>query len=274
MPVVKLFDFKSEAASDGTVSPPEDLRERTASSDTITYDDNAPTVYDDLPTPTPFTLPKKLSLPIKQENANADLLSTKNDLLDLSSTKKDELNPDSTSKKVDNSITDLLNNDKGGLSLIDLENINVNDQEASLLEAKAIPPNQMNDEGAGNLSYLDTPELQSRDKRSDPELNIMEDGPEDLSTSRDDLSSLGSREDLTSSFESMNEEWDEESVSHLKSGMAVRLAEGKTGVIRFIGSTKFSPGAWVGVELDKAGGRCASFVDCVSDFQLHFRFDM
>lgn len=262
IPALKLFDFsgsKSEA-SDGTVSPQDNLRERTASSDTITYDDNAPTVYDDLPTPTPFSLPKKLSLPSKQENPSADLLSTKTDLLDLNSMKEEEPKLDSTSQKSDNSIIDLLNNDKSvELSLIDLENINMrDDQEASLLEAKAIPPNQVNDEGASNLLLdLNTSEPQPMVKRSDSDENILEDGREELSNSRDDLSSLGSREDLTSSFESMNEEYDEESVSHLRSGMAVRLAEGKTGVIRFIGPTKFSPGAWIGVELDKAGGRCA-----------------
>ena len=73
-----------------------------------------------------------------------------------------------------------------------------------------------------------------------------------MSSSRDDLDSFGSRDDLASSMDSLD--WNEATLGNLKPGMAVWLGEGKTGVIRFTGPTEFAPGMWVGVELDKPGG--------------------
>ncbi|EDO30218.1 predicted protein, partial [Nematostella vectensis] len=46
----------------------------------------------------------------------------------------------------------------------------------------------------------------------------------------------------------------------------------KTGVIRFIGATEFSPGPWVGVELDKAGGKNDGSVSGVRYFACKPRF--
>lgn len=38
-------------------------------------------------------------------------------------------------------------------------------------------------------------------------------------------------------------------------GQTIRLNDGRNGVIRFIGSTQFAPGEWVGVELEEDTGK-------------------
>ena len=44
-------------------------------------------------------------------------------------------------------------------------------------------------------------------------------------------------------------------LSQFQVGQTVELSDGKTAIIRFIGSTHFSPGDWLGVELDAPTGK-------------------
>ncbi|CAN8103465.1 unnamed protein product [Discula destructiva] len=44
-------------------------------------------------------------------------------------------------------------------------------------------------------------------------------------------------------------------MSDLAAGQLVRLADGRSAVIRFVGDTYFAPGVWVGVELDDGTGK-------------------
>lgn len=44
-------------------------------------------------------------------------------------------------------------------------------------------------------------------------------------------------------------------MSDLVPGQAVRLADGRNAVVRFVGDTYFAPGIWVGVELDDGTGK-------------------
>ncbi|KAI8366905.1 CAP Gly-rich domain-containing protein, partial [Blakeslea trispora] len=45
----------------------------------------------------------------------------------------------------------------------------------------------------------------------------------------------------------------------LKAGQRV-LVQGKTGVIRFVGTTSFQTGKWVGIELDEPQGKNSGVV--------------
>ncbi|XP_048590057.1 kinesin-like protein KIF13B isoform X2 [Nematostella vectensis] len=104
----------------------------------------------------------------------------------------------------------------------------------------------------------------NQDGSSADRLYAASEGSEGMFGSRDDLSSLGSRDDL--------EDWDESNLAGLSVGMAIEVGKGKTGVIRFIGATEFSPGPWVGVELDKAGGKNDGSVSGVRYFACKPRF--
>ena len=44
-------------------------------------------------------------------------------------------------------------------------------------------------------------------------------------------------------------------LSQFQLGQTVELSDGKTAIIRFVGSTRFSPGDWLGVELDAPIGK-------------------
>lgn len=44
-------------------------------------------------------------------------------------------------------------------------------------------------------------------------------------------------------------------MSDLSPGQIIALANGKHAVVRFVGSTQFAPGEWVGVELEDASGK-------------------
>ena len=44
-------------------------------------------------------------------------------------------------------------------------------------------------------------------------------------------------------------------MSDLREGQVIRLADGRSAVVRFVGETIFAPGIWVGVELDDGNGK-------------------
>ncbi|KAF9870507.1 dynactin [Colletotrichum karsti] len=44
-------------------------------------------------------------------------------------------------------------------------------------------------------------------------------------------------------------------MSDLVVGQTVRLSDGRTGVVRFVGSTHFASGDWVGIELEDDSGK-------------------
>lgn len=44
-------------------------------------------------------------------------------------------------------------------------------------------------------------------------------------------------------------------MTELVPGQVIRLADGRSAVVRFVGETAFAPGAWVGVELDDGSGK-------------------
>ena len=44
-------------------------------------------------------------------------------------------------------------------------------------------------------------------------------------------------------------------MADLAAGQVIRLADGRTAVVRFVGETAFAPGVWVGVELDDGTGK-------------------
>lgn len=44
-------------------------------------------------------------------------------------------------------------------------------------------------------------------------------------------------------------------MSDLAVGQVIRLADGRSAVVRFVGETEFAPGIWVGCELDDGSGK-------------------
>ena len=191
-----LFDF-NEAEQSGGQSGGDELRERSGSSDTLTYED--------LPTPTPDS-----------KNARPD-----EEASSLSSV------PGGEGTKT--SETDLLT-------------FEANDEDEDA------------DESMGLLISSKSEARTSSDR----------------SGSQDELASCDSQEDLLgSSVES--EGWKNENsfqtLGDLRIGQVISVGDKKTGTIRFLGTTEFSPGLWVGVELDVPAGES----HCVANNSLLFR---
>ncbi|KAH9217923.1 CAP Gly-rich domain-containing protein, partial [Leptodontidium sp. 2 PMI_412] len=44
-------------------------------------------------------------------------------------------------------------------------------------------------------------------------------------------------------------------MSELAVGQTVQLADGRIGIVRYVGQTEFADGDWVGVELDSFDGK-------------------
>lgn len=44
-------------------------------------------------------------------------------------------------------------------------------------------------------------------------------------------------------------------MSELVVGQTIQLSDGRTGVVRFVGTTHFAPGDWVGIELEEDTGK-------------------
>lgn len=44
-------------------------------------------------------------------------------------------------------------------------------------------------------------------------------------------------------------------LTYLKVGQTVQLADGRVGIVRYVGQTEFADGDWVGVELDSFDGK-------------------
>lgn len=63
----------------------------------------------------------------------------------------------------------------------------------------------------------------------------------------------------------------------LSAGQTVLTSDGRQGIIRFLGTTQFSPGEWVGVELDTAIGKNngtvqgQQYFECESNHGLFLR---
>ena len=193
-----LFDFNDvkEPSSDGTTSPSAgELRERSGSSDTLTYED--------LPTPTPSASPH------------------------------DDVSTSNVDQGERGLLFDLAANSEEKEKEMDLLTLEDNDEDDS-------------SETTGLLIPLnDNKNLESENASS-------------VSSSQDELASFGSQDDLlSSSVES--EGWKNEnsfdSLGDLRMGQVICVGDKKTGRIRYLGPTEFSPGTWVGVELDTPSGK-------------------
>ena len=141
-------DLKLPQSVEVAMSPsPNDIRDRSASSDTITFDDNSGLVYDDLPTPTPFQFMKNTKAIDNSENAKDK--STK----EKSEDEKTPENDDPLGANLE--LFDIVSEDKRVMNTPSKENLLDNYENKPLLDLGS------NENPISNFSTTDSNQLQS-----------------------------------------------------------------------------------------------------------------
>ena len=228
------FDDLEPELADGTATPPMDnVRERSGSADTLTYED--------LPTPTPTPPSREDASALTKDSSEQSLLFT------------------SESTEIENLINYKAFKTEAGKPSVELTPLELNEDEDEdegdiADEASSLLTNTSDQMTKSEMLACSDGDQSQRDKNSSESRQSLETNSPDNRELIDADSQEGPKE-LVGSYESEDFNVNSlDSLGDLKMGQVICIGERKTGRIRYIGPTEFAPGPWIGVELDTPTG--------------------